>query len=342
MKDKKDISAVNGERITTHKYRWENRLTISPHAVLFSRSPTRLVKPTETKRGEIKSFSAHSRLRLRRALALSAVERSSVWGLTLTLPWRSLPDDCMERYKRIFNRFTLGFRRSFPNSAAYFRHELQKRKMPHCHLVLYLSFEDVPVSMSRALLRGRFFDIWDNALQGDYLDADILAFRRVGIRLDKLHDSDAMFRYICDHASKHKQAQLGYKGKQWGAINSKRFRTVHHVTYDIYDSSEMSFIVRHLSKVARFRVKSDCVFGSKLSRRCDRVSVQFVSFRTVQKIMRYLAPLRRVVLPCAPSSAFDSFEQGDSFSNLCHAVETANPERKEKRIAKRSNRGYHA
>lgn len=307
MKQIKDCSADNGVK-TVRKYRWENRLTISPNAVLFSRSPTRLTKPTEKRRGEIRAFSSHARLRLRRSLALSSVERSAVWGLTLTLPWRSIPSDCLVKYKCIFNRFTLGFRRAFPHSAAFFRHELQIRKMPHCHLVVYLSFDDVSPSMSRSVLRGRFFDLWDNALQGEYRDSDIMAFRRVGIRLDLLRNSDAMFRYICDHASKHKQAQLGYKGKQWGAINRKVFTSVHSVTYDIFDSADMSFIVRHLSKVARFRVKSDCVFGSKLSRRCDRVSVQFVSFRTVQKIMRYLAPLRRVVLPCAPSSVPDSFE----------------------------------
>ena len=38
-------------------------------------------------------------------------------------------------------------------------------------------------------------------------------------KLEPLDDLPALFRYVADHTSKHKQAQLGYHGKQWGYLN---------------------------------------------------------------------------------------------------------------------------
>jgi hypothetical protein len=45
-----------------------------------------------------------------------------------------------------------------------------------------------------------------------------------GVSYKRLDDSkDGAIHYLCDHATKHKDEQLGWKGRQWGIVNRHCF-----------------------------------------------------------------------------------------------------------------------
>ena len=251
-------------------------------AVDVSRSP----------RGKITTFSRHSSLRLRRALLENTPEDPSQFvelGLTLTVPWdvSGYSDDRIAAdYKIAFNRFSTAFRRRFPHSMAIFRHELQKRRAPHSHIVCWLSNIDFKFvsrgrSATASVFRAFILSLWSRAVLGSdssecfcYPVRKLRGFHRYGIKVDVLHDSLAMFRYLADHASKHKKSQLGYKGKQWGFIKRKLFVASPNCQICFDRESHFVSFFRHLSKVCRYRLP-----GESLSRRSNNKSVIFVSDR---------------------------------------------------------------
>lgn len=275
--------------------RWSSIVDVSSHHIRFHRNPTRHPDPktdTIAKRGAIRGFSRHSRLRLRDSLASAFLESSDTFGITLTVPWKETPcgaSSCVLRlYRECFNRFTVSFKRRFPFSACIFRHELQRRKMPHCHLVFFMASADQKEGEGIAGVRKEVFSLWLRALNGFLGGGSLLAFSRHGVKVDYLGNQDAMFRYICDHTSKSKQAQLGYKGKQWGYINRKVLSKRVQIRYQFRAQHDMYFFQRHISKACRFFISAPCVFGRKLSDDLNGVSIQFVKGSTVRKLVRYI------------------------------------------------------
>lgn len=253
-----------------------------PSAADVSRSP----------RGKITTFSRHSSLRLRRALLENAPLDPSQFvelGLTLTVPWNVAgysDERIASDYKIAFNRFSTAFRRRFPHSLVIFRHELQKRRAPHSHFVCWLSNIDFNFihrgrSATASDFRAIVFCFWSRAVLGSncsecfvYPVRKVRGFHRYGIKVDVLNDSLSIFRYLADHASKHKKSQLGYKGKQWGFINRKLFVASPHCQICFDRENDFVCFFRHLSKVCRYRLP-----GDSLSRRSNNKSVIFVSDR---------------------------------------------------------------
>ena len=276
--------------------RWSPVVDCSSHHVRFHRNSTFQPRPDEIpRRGSISTFSRHSRLRLREALADASLAASSTWGITLTVPWQQTPcrgfSCVLPVYKACFNRFGVYFRRRFPSSAAIFRHELQRRKMPHCHIVAFFHHSDIE-GVSASDLQSIVYTLWLRALNGFLGGGSLLAFSRHGVKVDYLADRDAMFRYISDHTSKSKQAQLGYKGKQWGYIKKSLLSDRVKISYRFRYQADMYFFQRHISKACRFYVKASCVFGRKLSNKTNGVSIQFVKGSTVRKLIRYISKYR--------------------------------------------------
>ena len=96
-------------------------------------------------RGKITQFSPGAARRLREALfSNSLATEHKTFGLTLTVPWHAETfEPLMEEWRATFRRFQISFLRRFPNSAAIYRNELQKRGAPHIHAVVYLSTLDI-------------------------------------------------------------------------------------------------------------------------------------------------------------------------------------------------------
>ena len=312
-------------------------------------------------RGSISSFSRHSALRLREYLAFATLKNTSfgnsppVFGVCLTVPWKISRSDisggsispalALRAYKRVWNRFQVSFRRAFPHSGCVFRHELQKRKAPHSHLVFYASNLDFGSSISTRLLSQMIFGLWVQALGYDVYSfrssgeinrlktfnpeclqyqsgfmlfgGSLNHFRKYGVKVDLLSsDHLAMFRYLADHSSKHKQSQLGYSGKQWGVLNRKVFWNRGIRSFDFSSDRQRISFFRQLDRCSRFVVSSiqpklekplfrrsgdsfelfrspsfelPCVFHRKLSSRCTGRGLVFVDGRTSSKLFSFLS-----------------------------------------------------
>lgn len=224
-------------------------------------------------RGKITQFSAGAARRLREALfSKSLATEHKTFGLTLTVPWHAETfEPLMEEWRATFRRFQISFLRRFPNSAAIYRNELQKRGAPHIHAVVYLSMLDIStldistLDGIRIILQLEFTRLWTRAVKKLY-GGSRQHFIVHGIKLDELDPSNCgnLYRYLADHASKHKQDQLGYMGKQWGYINRTKLASRSVETLPPFDNSKHEAIFwRMIKKLTRYRL--DHSLGSKWS-----------------------------------------------------------------------------
>lgn len=264
-----------------------NRVDVGNVGFRFFAEPS-MYKPKETsKRGEIRGFSKSSVRRLRDLLVfgeLTTTERAR-YGYTFTVPWSDL-DDVYRDYKASFNRFGVSFSRALPNSCIVFRHELQKRKAPHWHGVLYLSVYD---DFDDGLLAS----LWRRAIRPVKRGGSVSSFLRYGVKGVSLDDGFAAFRYLCDHESKSKQDQLGYVGKQWGVLNRRKLVTASE-SFSFDSRRDLIDFYRLCRRYGRFtvfarerrkrgkdglcngpRLPLDCPFGSKKCRSRKQVAAVF-------------------------------------------------------------------
>lgn len=237
---------------------------------------------TGEKRGEIRGFSFASRLRLRQALLSCSLDGGTRVGVTLTLPWVVRDWSCvMDDFRQVMHRFRVYFFRRFPSSGAIFRVELQRRGAPHVHMV---SFHRLPLPDD---LSSRYFALWLDSLRGDLRGGSLSAFARRGVVVDTDLNFIGVVRYLCDHASKRKQAQLGYKGKQWGILGKANLRFSSGFPFEISDR-EFVLLSRFLRRLGRFRVRVPCVFGSKLVGGRRATKICYCSDETVMRFLRFL------------------------------------------------------
>lgn len=231
----------------------------------------------EWKRGRIGGFSRHSARRLREALFRYHVPNARCCGLTLTVPW-VWSADLLPEWRRVFRAFAQSFRRRFPESAMIYRVELQRRGAPHVHAVAYVA-ENAPLEALRRLwfdsvvFRGVGRGTRPRGLHG----GDIGGFNRHGADVRPMDgdDADALFRYLCDHASKRKREQLGYGGRQWGFVNRPALRARASEPVVFSSDSARRWFYRYLRRLRAYAVADPrCVFGSRkvCSRRTFGVS----------------------------------------------------------------------
>lgn len=235
------------------------------------------------KRGRIVGFSSSARRRLREVMLTSyCPTASNLVGITLTLPWVDYGSDVMEDFKAVNQRFQVYWLRRFGRScAAVYRVELQVRGVPHLHLMAW--HDDI------SDLSAVYFDLWYKALLGDLRGGLYGDFARFGVRVDTAVNYDGVVRYLAEHTSKAKQAQLGYRGKQWGILGRHNLRRYDGLSLDLTEW-EMVRLLRVLRKITRFRVKCPCVFGSRLrGGRGVSCRVSFLRGDTVRRYVAWLA-----------------------------------------------------
>lgn len=250
-----------------------------PHLPVVKSGPNGV---TGSPRGCIDGFSYGSRLRLRLALIRYSLPFGTRVGVTLTLPWKvndwSL---VMSDFKEVLHRFRVYWLRRFPDCASVYRVELQKRGAPHLHLV---SWHKLPLP---ADLTDCYFRLWFDSLRHDLRGGSFSDFARRGVVVDLVPNVIGAIRYLCDHSSKRKQAQLGYKGKQWGILGKSNLVT--SAGYGLeFSERDIVLLKRFLRRLSRFRVKAGCVFGSRLSRLRGLNRVVYVSDATVKRFCQSL------------------------------------------------------
>lgn len=229
-------------------------------------------KFSSSSRSKISSFSSSSRLRMRKFLVSNFVPNSYQVGITLTLPWK-WDNLYLDDFKLVVHRFRVSWLRKFPNSGAVYRVELQQRGAPHLHIIAWHDHLD---------LFDDYFEMWLSAIQS-MRGGSLCHFMLRGVKVDENLNTQAVFRYLSDHSSKCKVCQLGYKGKQWGVWGQSNFRRYIPFSFDL-DDRQLVLLNRYLSKINRFRIRCDCVFGSKLSRKTRRRKINFISSKTISKI----------------------------------------------------------
>jgi hypothetical protein len=194
-------------------------------------NPVHVVQPKWLKgvvRGKIEGFSKHSRQRLRETLLkyTSNCPQDVLYDMTCTIPGEASIDDC----RALWNRFQVKLGRI--GCKAIWRIEMQtKRQMPHWHVKLWvtdhhMAFDVWEAWRSAIDCMGSFTRVKDD---GEHVYSSRMALpganeHAIELKQMKEESSEASWnRYLCDHASKKKQAQLGWQGRQWGVINKKSF-----------------------------------------------------------------------------------------------------------------------
>lgn len=208
--------------------------------------------PPTRKRGDIQGFSDNSRSRLRVLLSTaqwSGGEHVRV-GLTLTLPWAADADE----WRKVWHRFMHRIVKRFDRVGMIWRIELTTGtaersggvRRCHVHSMCWLPI-DAPLLRDWALVWRRLPAAersWLNVQEvarawiknwegfGVALDDRQVLYatsigegKGFGVSLKWLDNStDGAIHYLCDHATKHKDEQLGWRGRQWGVINRHCFR----------------------------------------------------------------------------------------------------------------------
>lgn len=243
-----------------------------------------------TTRSKILTFSKSSRRRMRDFMLRYSVPDMVRCGVTLTLPWKtqnidsSLKNfevDYLFEFEKVVHRFRVYWLRCFPDCGCVYRVELQKRKVPHLHLISYHRSFDIPH------LRDDYFRLWLLSVRHLY-GGKLSSFSRYGVYLDTQLSSVRALQYLSDHSSKSKQAQLGYKGKQWGIWGRDNFKLLRGRVFHFDSYEQYYFFSRHVLRFRRFAIKNiPCVFGCKKSTAVSfSQSVQFLSKSTLKRLYR--------------------------------------------------------
>lgn len=116
--------------------------------------------------------------------------------------------------------------------------------------------------IARSSIHAKITDLWGKALRSTgerWTRRAYLAtgFRTCGVSVDAVRGHGQMAAYLSEHISKHKQAQLGYKGKQWGIIGRDNLREdlcgmILTDKGDAYETRILDLYGRFLSRMARY------------------------------------------------------------------------------------------
>lgn len=216
----------------------------------------------KTRQG-IKSFSAKSRARLRTVLLTK--DGPSNWAmsaLTLTVPGHEIMP--VAEFQKLFHSWSVAVHRL--GVLVVWRVELQQRGMPHVHAVCWGEVPEVNAEAGKL-----WFDLLANYETHDEngcgvcLRSDVRGAWKHAVKVDHggmVESPDTMggwsftgigqgwWRYLCDHTSKKKQAQLGWTGRHWGIINRKLIRENLASRHDLTDRQYALFL-RHLRRLTR-------------------------------------------------------------------------------------------
>lgn len=216
------------------------------------------------RRSAVTTFSRASASRLRRLLAQTrGPEGWECFGVTFTVPGPAIPDP---EWRRLWNAYRRKLLR-LGGVALIWRIELQERGQPHLHCVCWA--QDIAKS---AFIRIHW--IKNLALLGPYegpaelkLESSVTRGKEHGefkpgwasvttrelwpgvfehsVKVEGLdaEDDQKWWRYLAAHTSKSKQAQLGWKGRQWGKVNGQLL--------DLYEAVQVELPRKAANKVYR-------------------------------------------------------------------------------------------
>lgn len=180
------------------KIRFFGNILFYPHSgFLFGADSPGTEPPQSGKRGVVDGFSSASASRFRRRL-LQFVGTRPCWAITLTIRDYQSP----ERWRRCLDAF--GKRVVRLGDCGFWRVELQRRGTPHLHCLAYCS--------DPSAWRAAWLSVWG-------VSSDPAHFKHA-VKFCSAHGS-GWLTYVATHATKHKEDQLGWLGRQWGIFNRR-------------------------------------------------------------------------------------------------------------------------
>jgi len=255
------------------------QVSIYPHGTITNRGSFGIVPGVcGARRGVIRRFSRASAARLRRLLATTCgPDGWQCIGATLTVPG---PVITAEEFRRVWDAFRMRLSR-LQCVALIWRIELQERGQPHLHCVCW--FEHCR-KLNRVLYEG-WLDclgllgpaegpchVKDEgySIDSEYGRCDMKpgwakvehrgnwpgAFEHA-INVKGLDENDdfSWWRYLAAHASKSKQAQLGWQGRQWGVMGGQNIRKAAAEICELSDKA-LNKVIRCLRRVTGCRYAS--------------------------------------------------------------------------------------
>jgi len=251
----------------------------------------------KNKRGEIKSFSKKSRLRLIHQMRNS--QHHFKQFITLTYP-REFPKDG-RIVKAHMNNFLTRLRMEFVDCQYLYVFEAQSRGAPHFHVILNVELPNIQ-SHDR---HGTYFhsEKWSKLWSKITGNEDNPKHIRHGLRIDPIREnnSKALAAYMAKYYSKNEQKQFGHDftgiGRYWGA--SRGFTTP--VMEGVYKAVELKWMLKlcfHYANLNRMRagykryrysVDRGCSIWNFSEIFKDRVAAQF-STRLANPFNGYYKP----------------------------------------------------
>lgn len=213
------IHNPNGENNPVRVLRGGLGITIKGQKAIWSAS-----NPPSRVKGDIVGFSNKSARRLRECLAMASprAKERKPFGVCLTIPGAILAPSVV---RDIWHCFVLRVRKDLPSLPFVWRIELQQRKQAHWHLIAWAvpvrspKGDDLPFAKEISRLESIWHDVVLKRCEG-LTDRSAAGFLLHGVHVRPLVGSSdtGIVGYLCDHESKHKQAQLGWAGRQWGVV----------------------------------------------------------------------------------------------------------------------------
>lgn len=226
-------------------------------------------------RGDLIGFSNNSRSRLRVLLSTARWNgpECARFGITLTLPWAATPDE----WRKVWHDWVVSLRK-FPIGLIW-RIELTTGKSKksggkrrcHVHAMVWvpvvsalirnqsklfesLNDKDLKAWLNLKAVCKSWVDVWlrsaPSLTENQINYATSMGERKgCGIVVKRLDDSSSgAIHYLCDHATKHKEEQLGWQGRQWGVVNRRNFSFVKDGLS--LDGEQWAIVSRQLRRVA--------------------------------------------------------------------------------------------
>lgn len=284
-------------------------------------------------RGVVKGWSKDSRRRFREFM-LENRAPGAVFGVTLTVPGPPVSSD---DWRRLMDR--LRYRCVDSGVSLVWRLELQLRGQPHLHCIASPApggalarhmrdgaqgFNDMaewwrrswaelldtlPPAPARVNLPGVGWRLVPSCPRSAFPGADV---HSVDVQPDS---GDHWYRYLCDHSSKSKQAQIStWTGfRHWGVVGRAAFRSAGVGEYSM-DFPQFQRVYRQLRKLSRRRIiDKRAPFGSRRAasprRSCQGSAVWFgITPALIQRLVAWagdeVGALPLVVVPGCPPAAF--------------------------------------
>lgn len=223
------------------------RISIQKHGVklLCNRLIPSKKPQNHTLRGKVVGFSTKSNRRFRDLLISAYVPGKNYIAISLTIPEKITSGEWFSLLKR----FRMQLLRK--NKPAIWRVELQKRKVPHLHLIGF---------GNNILDVGDYWLSWVNSVDS-LQNSDGVPFSvHKGFLIygfvAKFVRSENWFKYLACHSSKHKTTQLGWEGRQWGVIGRDMISFTSDSDFELDDFLAVR-LCRCIRRMTRYNVTKD-------------------------------------------------------------------------------------